>query len=221
MYDIIFKETCNIKENDMVDINYLVERRLGQLKGFLDFSVLDGVKYKAYKGGLYDYIITSNGDIYRIEAGDMLRKIKPHKSRGYWYFNAVLETGKYKQVLVHRIVAMLFIPNPENKSEVNHKNKNTDDNSVENLEWVTKSENEKHKWATMTPEKKAEIVKKISSSRRKNISHRCRAVQCIETKKTYKSVKEAASDIGVHANTIISACKDNWCVKKKYHFKYL
>lgn len=215
------KETCTIKENAMVDINYLVERRLGQLKGFLDFSVLDGVKYKAYKGGLYNYIITSNGDIYRIEAGDMLRKIKPHKSRGYWYFNVVLETGKYKQILVHRLVAMLFIPNPENKPEVNHKNKNTDDNSVKNLEWVTKSENEKHKWATMSPEKKAEIAKKISNAKRKSHSYRCRAVLCIETQQTYKSVTAAAVGIGVHVNTIISACKDGWCVKKKYHFEYI
>jgi len=53
-------------------------------------------------------------------------------------------TGKYKTIKVHRIVALTWIGNPENKPEINHKNGIKNDNCIENLEWCTHRENFDH-----------------------------------------------------------------------------
>lgn len=63
--------------------------------------------------------------------------------RGY-YCISMCKDGKKTQALVHRLVAKAFIPNPDNKYDINHKNCNPLDNNVENLEWCTPQENTKH-----------------------------------------------------------------------------
>lgn len=67
--------------------------------------------------------------------GKILKLIK-NKKNGYLYVSI-----KGKTYLVHRLVAEAFIPNPENKPDIDHINTVRDNNKAENLRWVTKSEN--------------------------------------------------------------------------------
>lgn len=58
-----------------------------------------------------------------------------------------------KSIKIHRVVALTFIPNPENKSDVNHINGNKEDNNLENLEWTTRQENMQHYYNYLNPPK--------------------------------------------------------------------
>ena len=57
----------------------------------------------------------------------------------------IKKTNKFSNRYIHRLVATYWIDNPENKREVNHKDGNKLNNIVDNLEWVTPSENQKHR----------------------------------------------------------------------------
>lgn len=68
-------------------------------------------------------------------------------STGYFCLNLTLNY-KWKSIVIHRLVAQAFIPNPENKPQVNHIDGNKLNNCVSNLEWVTRLENVRHSWDT-------------------------------------------------------------------------
>lgn len=88
-----------------------------------------------------NYIVTKDGEIYSISHK---KYISTRDNSGYQYVSLYNNTGISKDFSVHYLVASLYIANPNNYPMVNHKNHNRKDNTVENLEWVTYSENMVH-----------------------------------------------------------------------------
>lgn len=73
------------------------------------------------------------------------RTVKPSTSKGYQYAH-LCKLSKYTTISIHRLVALAFIPNPDNLPQVNHIDGNKQNNHVSNLEWVTEKENINHAW---------------------------------------------------------------------------
>lgn len=88
----------------------------------------------------YDYNVSSCGHVW---SNHNKKNIKPSIKNGY-YSVGLWKNGLRQDFLVHRLVAKAWIDNPNNYTEINHKNKDRTDNNVANLEWVTSQQNNKH-----------------------------------------------------------------------------
>ena len=108
--------------------------------------------------------------------------------------------GKQKRVRVHRLVALKYIPNPNELPQVNHIDGNKQNNSVENLEWCDSSQNQRHR----------RYVLKTGN----------RAVRRAEDGKTYEMIKAAAEDNDSYIPNIVRACKTG-STAKGYHWEYI
>ena len=97
---------------------------------------------KKYLEGSKGYYACIDGHVYR--NGVKLKGASCGKNVGYRRLVVFYEDGSSKRHFVHRIIAEAFIENQDQKPCVNHINGKKDDNRVENLEWVTCSENHKH-----------------------------------------------------------------------------
>lgn len=81
------------------------------------------------------------------EVRNQSKVLAQRTNMGYKYITLYKE-GKTSSKAIHRLVAIAFIPNTENKPEVNHKDGDKQNNHIDNLEWCTPSENSYHAYAT-------------------------------------------------------------------------
>ena len=133
-----------------------------------------------------EYIIYSNGTIFSNFSKKFI-SIQTYKN-GYKYVQ--LNGKKYR---LHRLVAEHFIPNPENKPQVNHKNGNKSINDDWNLEWSTQIENISHGYKTG-------LIKSNGGKTKNTYQY------SLEGKylKTYQSITKAAIAVKINPGTLLS-----------------
>ena len=147
---------------------------------------------EGYKG-LYQ--ISNLGRVRGLGKHDRLgryhaERIKAIVNNGQGYLVVNLKhNGKQKQMTVHRLVAKAFIPNPENKLEINHKDGCKSNNCVDNLEWTSRSENLKHAF---------KLGLNTQMGKRKVI--------CVETGQIFDSVADAEQWVGIKGSRIANVC---------------
>lgn len=136
-----------------------------------------------------------------------LIKLPSMSKRGYPVVSFKKQGKMYLRTL-HRIFAIAWIPNPENKREINHKNGDKCDCSFDNLEWVTPAENIRH--ARFTGLHNSDGDKEVWQLKNGEIIAR------------YKSCSEAARITGFSRGNISSCARGNTKLKtyKGYEWKY-
>lgn len=114
-------------------------------------------------------------------------------------------TTPNKRYFVHRLVAEMFIPNPDNKPVVNHKDGNKLNNNVENLEWVTRSENDLHAFKLNLRE--AVNKRKVAKLSKDGV-----------VLEVFNSITEAEK---IYGKNICEVCKGNRKHANGYKWKYI
>lgn len=141
-------------------------------------------------------------------------KIKSqHISFGYPHVT-LSKGGIKKSYFIHRLIAIQFIPNPLNLPEVNHINGIRDDSRVENLEWVTCSENIKHAFRIGNKKIKRGVDSVLSKP---ILALKIDTQDCV----IYASQREASRELNIKQVNIFNVLHGNLKTAKGYYFIFL
>jgi hypothetical protein len=127
------------------------------------------------------YEVSNLGDVRNKKTGRILKQV--NLTNGYRQVNV---SSKHRHQYVHRLVANAFIPNPDNKPEVDHIDKNRSNNNVDNLRWASHQENNEY-------------------SHGKEVGRYDNYGNLIST---YPSIRKAALNVGVDASNISRAISE-------------
>lgn len=213
-YNSIMNKICKVNGCDrphygrgFCGVHWRQMRKYGKILPEPDVHSLPNEKWKDIEGFKGFYQVSNLGRVKSLKYNNTDKPQIMAASNVYGYRRIRLGgPGQGVSTGIHILVAKAFIPNPENKPYVNHKNGNKGDNRASNLEWVTRSENALHSYKV--------LGRKSSGGCDK------RKVQNIETGKIYNSIAETSKD-GFNRTSIIACCKGRYHTAGGYHWKYI
>ena len=163
--------------------------------------------------GLYEASNMGRVRALKWHRGNITHILKPCKDSSGYYQVALYKDGTRKLKMVHRLVAEAFIPNPNNYPCINHKDYDTTNNCVDNLEWCSYSYNNNY---GNGPQKRRNTL----LNRKDHSKPVCQYSLDGKLIKTYPSIKEAARQINGNEGTISSLC-NNYKWRRTYkNFKW-
>lgn len=162
-----------------------------------------------------DYEVSDLGRVRSYQYGKPPRILKPKRTQRGYLSLTLCRHGNRKDKTVHRIVAETFLPNSEQKMEVDHINGVKTDNRVINLRWATRSENENNE---ITKARHSKI--RFWQGKTGAAHNQARPVICVELARRFDTAKEAQDSLGVLRSHICQVCKGKRKTAGGYHWIY-
>lgn len=162
--------------------------------------------------GYPDYGIDTTGAVWSYKKGGRRKMLFDLIKSGYARL-PLHNHGKCKRFSVHRLVAIAFIPNLENKPQVNHINGIKTDNRIENLEWATHSENMRHAH---------DVLGKVNAAGKDNSRSKIIIQMDIDGNimSEFESTRDAKRKTGIPQSSICSAANNKSIYAGGFKWKY-